>query len=193
MNKLWEQLLALVMFFAFPILQYGLLKFHAAKEGQAMLWYLPAYGFRLVIRNLPRRKNLTGIRYRIIIRETVPPVRGCSVETYMDTVIHDAEDLFLFAGTDQVLLSFKLLISPEGSVEVTHTDKLGKSIKSYPLSSAMVLIADYEAMVENLFDFDVRIAKRTTIPHKELLSICQRVNYNNEEQHIELSYIKSIT
>ena len=52
------QLLALLAFIAFPATQYLGLKWLIRKEGQPELWYLPDYGFRLVVRNLPRKKCL---------------------------------------------------------------------------------------------------------------------------------------
>ena len=77
------QLLALIAFFAFPASQYILLKWLTRKEGQPELWYLPDHGFRLVIRNLPRKKTLTDINYRVIFRHVIPPSRAHRSRAFM--------------------------------------------------------------------------------------------------------------
>lgn len=90
------QLAALVTFFAFPAFQYWLLKHTAKNEGNPELWYLPKYGFRLVIRNLPRKKSLSNIRYRVLVRTVVPPSAGSSVATYQDILLVEKDDFFCF-------------------------------------------------------------------------------------------------
>jgi hypothetical protein len=55
--------LALAAFFAFPAIQYLLLKRFARNEGQPELWYLPKYSFRLVIRNIPGKRALSDLKY----------------------------------------------------------------------------------------------------------------------------------
>jgi hypothetical protein len=57
LKELISQLLALAAFFAFPAIQYLLLKRFARNEGQPELWYLPKYGFRVVIRNILAREH----------------------------------------------------------------------------------------------------------------------------------------
>ena len=80
------QFLALVGFFAFPIVQYLLLKRFSKREGNPELWYLPRYGFRLVIRNLPRRRTLSEIKYRALIRNFMAAGAGASVATIQDEI-----------------------------------------------------------------------------------------------------------
>lgn len=57
MGEVLQQLLALVTFFAFPTFQYLLLKRYARRQGDPQLWYLPAHGFRLVVRNIGDREH----------------------------------------------------------------------------------------------------------------------------------------
>jgi len=66
-----SQLIALLTFFAFPIFQYFILKKLTKKECNPELWYLPDFGFRLVIRNLPGKRFLTDIKYKSFLREVV--------------------------------------------------------------------------------------------------------------------------
>ena len=91
MDKVLEQsvsqFLALITFFAFPAIQYLLLKWAARREGLPRLGYLPEYGFRLVIRNIPRRRFLKDIKYKVFLRSLVPPSRGSTAYTFYDIEI----------------------------------------------------------------------------------------------------------
>src|SRR6267378_2193970 len=106
MDELKGQLVALATFFAFPALQYVFLKWSSRRKGEPELWYLPAYGFRLVIGNIGRKSTFSDIRYRAFIRSVVPAGPGSSVKTWIDERLLEREDFFLFAGGDQVLLTF---------------------------------------------------------------------------------------
>src|SRR5690348_7813851 len=126
---MWEQLaaqlLALVTFFAFPAIQYGSLRRFSRQEGRPELWYLPRFGFRLVVHNISGRRTLSEIRYRTILRHIVPAGDGSSVHTFVDTVLTDREDFFLFPGTDQILLCFRLERAASSELLLIQTDKLG--------------------------------------------------------------------
>src|SRR3954471_24440445 len=104
LDALIAQIIALAAFFAFPAFQYLLLRLQCRRDGTAELWYLPDYGFRLVIRNLPGKKTLTSIQYRIFLRSEIPASEGASVKTFSDTPLLDHTDFFLFPETDQILL-----------------------------------------------------------------------------------------
>ncbi len=101
LNQAIGQLIALLAFFAFPASQYVLLKALSRKEGQPELWYLPDCGFRLVIRNLPRKRVLTDIRYRAFIRRLTPASEGSSVASIVVQKLITRDDMVLFPGTDQ--------------------------------------------------------------------------------------------
>ena len=100
-QSLLGQLLALVTFFAFPAVRYVLLRRLARNAGQAELWYLPAYGFRLVMRNLPRKHTLSKIEYRAFLRTVIPASAGASVATFQDETLWERKEFFVFPGTDQ--------------------------------------------------------------------------------------------
>src|SRR6266852_1332770 len=91
-HEVLVQLLALVTFFAFPAFQYLLLKRYSKHEGRPELWYLPAYGFRLVVRNIPGKKTLSEIKYRALIRDVVQAGPGSSVATWNDRILLERED-----------------------------------------------------------------------------------------------------
>src|SRR5256885_2079274 len=92
------QLVALATFFAFPAVQYILLRRFSRNEGNPQLWFLPAYGFRLVIRNLPGKRTLSELKLRAKIRSVVPRSLGASAATLVEDVLIDREDFFLFPG-----------------------------------------------------------------------------------------------
>ena len=190
-GEVLAQLLALVTFFAFPAIQYLLLKRYSRREGRPELWYLPAYGFRLVIRNIPGTKTLSDIRYRVIVRHVVPAGPGTSVATWEDRTVLEREDFFLFPGSDQVLLSFKLERA-EAGLALVHTSKLGAEITRVPLSEKAVLIADFSATLENLLNFDVRLAKRVEVTAADLARAVDSVQMRDEEQKLRPTRVRDV-
>ena len=157
------QLAALVTFFAFPALQYGALKMFASRQGRPELWFLPRFGFRLVVHNISGRRTLSDLRYKAFLRRRIPSGDGSSVTTFNDVVLIDREDTFCFPGNDQVLLSFRVEARDTGGHVLVHTDKLGVELVRHELHDTDSLVADYTANIENFFNFDVRLAKRSEI------------------------------
>lgn len=192
METFFGQIIALITFFAFPAIKYVLLKKYSAREGNPELWYLPAYGFRLVIRNLPGKKTLSGIKYRVRLRGKVSPCDGSSVATLDDVNLIESDDTFLFPGTDQVLISFQLKRNTDGSLLFVHTDKLGNKIFDYVFKKNNRLIADYEANLENWFNFDIKIAKRVEINFQSFSGIFDEIMKNSVEQEFSLTRIRSV-
>jgi hypothetical protein len=187
------QLLALLAFFGFPIVQYLLLRRIAHREAMPELWYLPAYGFRLVIRNLPRRKTLTDIRYRAIVRKVVPQGIGASVATLVDLPLLKREEFFLFPGTDQILVAFRLAeASEKDSVLLTKVDKLGNAENEIDLQETDRLICDYSATIENFFNFDVAVARRVEVSGATLKKIAQAAQRRNPEQRYSVDRVRTI-
>jgi hypothetical protein len=164
------QLLGLLTFFAFPAFQYFSLKIFAKNEGQPQLWYLPKYGFRLVIRNLPGKRTLSDIKCRALLRKVITSSSGASVATYQDDVLLGREDFFLFPGNDQVLVSFNL-DGGDDDLCFVLTDKLGQEKKRVPLEDFDRLICDYVATVENILNFDIKLAKRAEMKSSTLGTI----------------------
>lgn len=167
------QLAALGTFFAFPALQYMLLRRFTARDGAPELWYLPRYGFRVVIRNLPGRYTLSAIRYRALVRREVPGDSPAEAATYVDDLLHQRDDFFLFVGVDQVLVAFRIEGSSPEDLEVVVTELLGAERKRIPLNAIEFLVCDYEATVENFFSFNVRLGKRAMISRENLVSAWQ--------------------
>jgi hypothetical protein len=193
-NEIRAQLLALVTFFAFPIIQYTWLKLLAKKTGEAEIWFLPEYQCcRLVLRNLPHRKILYDIRYRAVLRKIELPTDGASVESYRDMDIQSRDELFLFGEDDQVLVSFRVEGHDENSLELVVTDKFGVEQSRSPVASVDLLIADYAATIKNIFNFDIRIAKRAEVTRDKLIAIWRTLSPNSEEQCFYPDRLRSVS
>lgn len=190
---MWEfaigQVVALITFFAFPAFQYLFLKRFARNEGRPELWFLPRWGFRLVIHNISGKKTLSDIRYRALLRRTIPAGNGSSVATFEDQTLLEREDFFLIPGTDQVLLSFKIQPSSEGPVLV-HTDKLGNEKTRFLITREHRLVVDYTANVENFFNFDIRLAKRAQLYGESMEAL---IEPGDEEAEFTLDEIRGIS
>lgn len=186
------QLIALVAFFLFPCIQYILLKISSRKDGTPELWYLPKYGFRLVIRNIPRNKTLSNIRQTTFLRKVIPPSHGTSVATYEETILVTQEELFLFPGNDQILICFRIEGTDVESLEFIVCDKLGNEKERHAFSSFDRLISNYTGKMENLFNFDVQIAKQTQLYVSDMKEIWVQVCKKNVENLYKLSKIKSV-
>jgi hypothetical protein len=168
------QFLGLVTFFAFPAFQYLSLKLFAKNEGHPQLWYLPKFGFRLVIRNLPGKRTLSDIKHRALLRKVITSSSGASVATYQDELLLERDDFFLFPGNDQVLVSFNL-DGKDDALYFVLTDKLGKEKKRILLDDFDRLICDYVATVENTLNFDIKLAKRAEMESTTLRSIWKKL------------------
>jgi hypothetical protein len=188
------QVLALLAFFGFPMFQYVLLRRIARQEAKPELWYLPAYGFRLVIRNLPRRKTLTNIHYRAIVRRIVARRPGASVATFDDVPLLEREDFFLFPGTDQILVTFGLAeATQEDAVVLKKLSKLGEVESEIILHEKDRLICDYSANIENFFNFDVAVARRVEVTGASLKAFAAATSPGSPERRFPVDRVRSVT
>jgi hypothetical protein len=162
-KELISQLIALVFLFAGPAIQYFVLKRFAKREGAPELWYLPKYGFRLVVRNIPGKKVLTDIKVMVRLRAVVPRSEGTSGGTFMDEMLVNEEEMFVFPRTDQLMICFKLQRASDSSGRFIVTDKLGVEKRSFMFTSFDRLVCDYVANVKNWLNFDIKIAKRAEL------------------------------
>lgn len=186
------QLVALVTFFAFPIIQYLVLKAASKRYGNPQLWYLPNYGFRLVISNIPHNKTLTDLKYKTRYRNVVSGDDENSVSTLLDEILVDQEDLFLIKGYDQILISFKLRLNTNGDLIFVQTDKLGNKLKELLLTDQAKIVSDYSVNIKNLFNFDVKVAKRISLKKNSLYNYWQNIQENPIEQEFRLENILSV-
>ena len=196
LKQVASQWIALVTFFAFPVIQYLFLKTISRRMGQPELWYLPSYGFRLVIRNLPHKKTLTDIKYRTFIRSYIPESAGSSVATLADRPVSSGEDMVLFPKTDQILLSFNLRKNDKPNAERTLTlmitDKMGAEKTAIELRKEDRLVCDYSAVIQNSLKFNVQTGKRVEIYGQRIFDIFEEVQESNVEDRFALSRIRNI-
>jgi len=183
----------LAAFFAFPAIQYFILKRFSRREGAPELWYLPNYGFRLVIRNLPGRHALSEIKQRAFLRTIVAPNRGASVTTLQDDLLVEREDFFVFPGTDQILLCFQLQGDVPDSLFFVLTDKLGVEKARFPLSSFQKVICDYTATLNNSLNFNVKLAKRAELKTESIIRMWREIRKNNVESDFKLDRIREVS
>jgi hypothetical protein len=162
LESLLGQLIALAAFFIFPTIQYIMLKIISRKEGTPELWYLPSYGFRLVIRNKPMRKILKGIRYSIRVLESVPSPDGCVTKTTRSALSYEGEKLLLFPDADLILMSFQLQSDHE-ETRFIYTDAFGEQKKNINIAEFKLIRCDYLATIHNYFNFHIQIGKRIII------------------------------
>lgn len=186
------QLLALVTFFAFPAIQYILLRRFTQKEGAPELWFLPAFGFRMVIRNMSGRRTFSELKTRALLRTVVPARTGASVRTFMDEALSAREDFYLFPETDQTLISFRLERTTSGAIDFIFTDKLGVEKKRFPLTSFETLICDFTANLENMLNFDVKMGKRAELTSKSMAAIFSDIETAPRERKFSLDRIRDV-
>jgi hypothetical protein len=196
LKQVASQWIALITFFAFPVIQYIFLRTASRRKGQPELWYLPAYGFRLVIRNLPYKKVLTDIKYRTFVRSYIPGSAGSSVATLVDRPIFSRDDTVLFPGTDQILLSFNLRKNSKSgskrSLALVITDKMGAEEATIEFNQEDRLVCDYSAVIQDSFNFNVQTGKRVEINGERILDILKEVEMSNIENRFPLSRIRNI-
>lgn len=191
MEQIIGVLIGFITFFLFPIIEWSAKKKFSKNEGNPELWYLPDYGFRLVIRNLPRKVKLFNLKYKSIIRSVIPASKGSSVSTLEEDTLVNSEDFFLLPGYDLIILSFQLKRINE-ELFFIHTDKTGSEQKKYNLTDIDYLVCDYMAHIDNRFHFDVFVGRRVEINKTELIEYLNLIENYNLEKRIDLNKIIKI-
>ena len=70
-----------------------------------------------------------------------------------------------------------------------HTDKLGNEKNQFSVTRNHSLIVDYTANIENFFNFDVRLARRTQLYGKSMETL---VDPGDSEKEFPLDQIREI-
>jgi hypothetical protein len=191
-----EQLLGVfigfITFFLYPMFEFYVKRRYSKNVGNPELWYLPSFGFRLVIRNIPNNINLFDLKYKTILRKIVSSNSGSSVSTLQDEVLVNSEELFLISGYDQVIVSFQLKID-NNNLYFILTDKLGVEKSKHLLDSDSLIVCDYKATIDNKFHFDVPVGRRIVIKKETLIKTLQTIQNDNTEQRFELNKIIKIS
>lgn len=196
LSQVIGQLIALFAFFAFPATQYVLLKTLSRKEGNPELWYLPDHGFRLVIRNLPRKRILTDIRYRVSVRQVLSSSKSSTVASIAEKRLLTRDHMVLFPGIDQILLEFNLYQAADGIKEgrIILAQSSGYADQDQPFVEIGVsdrLVCDYSATIQNYFNFDVQVGKRVEITGYKLFVMLVETLAANVEQSFPLDCVRN--
>jgi hypothetical protein len=131
----------------------------------AECWWLPGVGaFRFVVRNIPRRANLSGIRYRAWLRGVVPASDTVSVKTFVDTELVQGERLLLPGRQDHPVICFRLEMLGQ-ILNFVVTDKMGGPEKSLPIDDEGVsLMIEFSVRARTWFLFKHEITRLYSIP-----------------------------
>jgi len=179
-------LIPLLAFFAFPIIQYTILKIGARKKGAAELWYMRRFKcFRLVIRNETQKRILTDIKVRVRTRKMFPEPDPLTT-SFKEEILDDHEELFTFPGTDHVMVCFR--VEKEGDLgQLVITDKFGIQTCKIPFDHFDVFLCDYIATVKNPFNFDFKLAKRITLTQGQMMKMFEIINASTKpEEELKL-------
>jgi hypothetical protein len=130
----------------------------ARNKASAELWWLPAWKcFRLVLRNIPVRYEVTDIRSRAWLRDVVPRRDGSSVNSFKDVNLACAERVVLSRDDDYPIVCFRLQKQNE-DFHFVLTDKFGVEFGTYALSKEFEeLLIEYSAKVQtwNLLKYEI--------------------------------------
>jgi hypothetical protein len=73
------------------------------------------------------------------------------------------------------------------------TDKLGKPTHFFDLSNFDTVVCDYSANVKNLFNFDIKVAKRVEITAKTMVRILTELQSSQtRERRFSLDRIRNV-
>jgi hypothetical protein len=137
----------------------------ANRVAKAGAWWLPGVkSFRFVIRNIPRRGNLTAIRFRVWLRTVVERTPEISVDTYVDSDILTGERILLPGRQDLPLLCFRF--ETAGSdLSLAVTDKLGQPTGKFTIGREVdFLMFEYSVRARNWYLFKHDISRIYAVP-----------------------------
>ena len=91
-----------------------------------------------------------------------------------------------------MLVSFQISGSKPDNLSFVLTDKLGKEKQKIKLADFDRIISYYFATIENLFNFDIKLAKQIEINSSRLVEIWKELQVNSHEQRFEVSRIRDV-
>jgi hypothetical protein len=141
-------------------------KHYSEQRAYAECWWLSRWNcYRLVIRNMHDKGNLTAVQYRSWIRRIVPAEPGSSVNTLVDNELSCGERIILPSGQDLPVLCFRFE-QRHGTLVFVQTDKQGSSIQEFELEDDVeAIIAEYTVKIHSWFLFKHEIVRMFDIPH----------------------------
>jgi hypothetical protein len=97
--------------------------------------------------------------------------------------------MFLFPGTDQILISFQLQGSAPDKLDFVVTDRLGREKSRVSFADFQKLICDYTATLNNPLNFNV---KRSEFKSESLVRIWREIQASDTEQSFEPDRIREV-
>ncbi|MGH3701619.1 MAG: hypothetical protein ACRDQY_19560 [Pseudonocardiaceae bacterium] len=114
------------------------------------------------------------------------------MKTWNDRTLLTRENPFLFPGSDQILLSFRLGRDEAGSIFIhTSLRKEGED-EQQTIHEQSILIADYTANIESAFNFDIQVARRIEISEKIIAAAYAATKTSNIEQRFPVTRIRNV-
>lgn len=140
----------------------------ARNKATAELWWLPGWNcFRLVIRNIPVRYEITDIRSRSWLRDVVARRDGCSVNSFKDVNLISSERLTLSREDDYPLVCFRLQ-RLNGGLQFVLTDKFGVELGLNMLSKEFEeLLVEYSAKIQTWKLLKYEISRMFVFPYSD--------------------------
>lgn len=131
----------------------------------AQCWWLPgANTFRFVIRNIPRKGNLVGVRYRAWLRKDVPATDAISVGTFVDTLFVEGERLLLPGGQDLPVICFRLEVAGH-DLSLVCTDKMGAAQETCLIDDdSCRLVVEFSARARTWLLFKHEVSRLFEVP-----------------------------
>jgi hypothetical protein len=73
-----------------------------------------------------------------------------------------------------------------------HSDKFGNELRRFDVHDGTVIVADFTANLENLFNFDIAISRRVEISGSRLKEIARELQTSSEERQFAVSRIREV-
>lgn len=134
--------------------------------GTGECWWLPgANTFRFVIRNIPRKGNLVGLRYRAWLRRELPASDGISVGTFVDHDLTEDERLLLPGGQDLPVVCFRLE-EADSTLTFVRTDKMGAAEDTHVVDGeTFKLMVEFSVRARTWLLFKHEVSRLYEVPH----------------------------
>ncbi len=162
------------------------------KEAPIRLWYLPDFGFRMVARNIPGKYLLRDFKSKVRIRKILPPSKGCSVSTYLDTIVEQAEEQFVLPRQDGVLLCFRLDLAVGERFLLIVTTKDGREVQRHDVTDHTCIIGECTATVVNPYGLNFQLGRRAVASVDMLLKYTSRVLAEERERTFRMAQTKIV-
>ena len=158
------------------------------------MWWLPEFKcWRVVIRNIPVRYEITEVRSNSWLRYIVPPSERSSVNSFRDIDLAHTERILIAQNSDLPVTCFRLGESSNG-LDFVLTDKFGSELASHRLSPDFEQLSiQYSAKVQRWGLVKFEIYRSFVLPRQkeefgEILEVVLAVQENDMERKFPVMF-----